>query len=181
MPQTMLGLLALALASLLSMQQQQVAVDKQMNRIRSELAVHSTSVAEDLLNVIGTMAFDGNTANPDIPPLTSSLQLTPASQFGAGSGEASAIEDFHQNVGQQFTRREIRRLDAATGQIRTDTLRFAIDARVSYVDERDLATVLTNGQSKAKKVDVKVYSTTVSRPDTIRLSRSYVCATKCAW
>lgn len=180
MPQTLLALLALAVATLFATQHQRYAVSSHLNTVRGELAVQSTAVAEDVLNMIGSMAFDEATAAADAPPLTSPSQLTGPADFGPGEGQPDDIDDFHGSVADEYKVRTLQRVDPETGQITTSTLHFEVSVAVTYASEIDLETPQT-AKSKVKKAVVTVYSKDIGRPDTVRLARSFVCGSKCDW
>ena len=180
MPQTLLALLALAVATLFATQQQRYAVNSQLNKVRGELAVQSTAVAEDVLNMIGSMAFDEATADQDAAPLTSSYQLTRTDDFGPGEGQPNDIDDFHESIADEYKVRSIQRVDPETGAVTVTPLYFEVDVRITYADEEDLDTS-QSAKSKVKKAVVTVYSTDISNPDTVQLARSFVCGSKCDW
>lgn len=180
MPQTLLALLALSVATLFATQQQRYVVNSHLNKVRGELAVQSTAVAEDVLNMIGSMAFDEATVDPDAPALTSSSQLTAIADFGSGEGQPNDIDDFHGSIADEYKTRSIQRVDPETGTVVTSTLNFEVDVAISYANEHDLDAPQA-AKSKVKKVVVTVYSTDISRPDTVQLARSFVCGSKCDW
>lgn len=180
MPQTLLALLALAVATLFATQQQRYAVNSHLTQMRGELAVQSTAVAEDVLNMIGSMAFDEATVDQDAAPLTLSYQLTNVADFGPGEGQPNDIDDFHESISDEYKVRTIQRVDPETGATVSNTLYFDVDVKVTYADENDLDTPQT-AKSKVKKVVVTVFSKDISHPDTVQLARSFVCGSKCDW
>lgn len=163
MPQTILAVLALMMATTFALQQQRSILHTRAKLIRNEIAVQSTGVAETVLSEIGTRAFDQATAGDS--SLTSPSQLTPM-PF-TGSSVRMAIEDYD---GQLLQRKRI---------FRGDTLHFNVHIEIFYVQD-DQVTPAT-GQTKNKRAALTVYSTDITRPDTVHMSRAYTCYTKCAW
>src|SRR5690554_4630403 len=157
MPQTVLAILAMIVATLMGLQQQRGAVHRQMHQIRNELSMQSTAVAEDLIRAIGSKAFDQATADlGEGQTITSPAALTHPSQFGPYDTPDDDIDDFHGSVGEEYKARAIRVVNTESGEVRDDTLRFAVDVRVSYADEINVESVQTQ-RSKVKKVTVTVY------------------------
>lgn len=162
MPQTILAILALMLATLFAHQQQRGYVRTQMNMVRNELALQGTGVAEEVLGEIGGTAFDEAT----IDGTAEEGELTDLSDFGPEANPD--IDDFH---GQTLER---------TRTFRGNTLRFEVQVEVTYVDEDDLETESLS-ETKAKRATVTVYSKDIGQPVRIRVSRSYTCRSECNW
>jgi hypothetical protein len=91
MPQTVLALFALALATMFSLNQREVTTRAQLSMIRNEVSMVGTGVAAQVFDHIGSFPYDGNGS---VIRLT---QLTPTGQFGgvASWEEARDIDDFH--------------------------------------------------------------------------------------
>lgn len=167
MPQTILAILALMMASTFVLQQQRSTLHTRAKLIRNEIALQSTGVAESVLSEIGTKAFDQHTEQlGDGETLGSPGELTPAGAF-EGSGVRVAIEDYQ---GQTFTRERA---------FRGDTLHFTVEVEITYVQDDQKTPV--SYQTKNKMATVTVYSEDISDPVESRVSSTYNCYSKCAW
>lgn len=166
MPQTILAVLAMMVAILIANQQNRGALQAQLSRIRGDIAVHATSVAEDMLSEVGAKAFDENTVGNSRAEGPS--YLTPESNFGPNQEAAGGndIDDFH---GEALLK---------TRTLDTGTLSFQVEVKISYADENDTEKEVA-GPTRVKKASLRVYSLDVSNPDTIRLSQSFSCGGKC--
>lgn len=87
MPQTLLALLALVLASFLSFNQQRLSSRSHQNMVSSELELAATGLASEVIEMIGARAFDRTTAPEKIHNAGGSVPSTPdgfspASSFG---------------------------------------------------------------------------------------------------
>lgn len=167
MPQTILAVLAMMVAIFIANQQNRGVLQSQLSRIRGDIAVHATSVAEDMLSEIGAKAFDENTVGESTVEGPSGL--TSESKFGPNqeAGGRNDIDDFH---GQVLKR---------TRTIDADSLSFQVEVKISYADEDDTEEEVA-GPTRIKKANLRVYSLDVSKPDTIRVSQSFSCGGKCA-
>jgi hypothetical protein len=165
MSQTMLSILALVLATMFAVQQQRHTAHTKLSMIRGEIGTQTTGVAVDRLEEIGAMAFDEATVG-DIT-LDSPDSLTSGSPFGLDA-PGNDIDDFDAVTLDTFR---------VAGN---DTLRFRVVSRVRYANEADVAQEV-GGPTKVKKATVKVYNLNVAAPDTITLSQSYACGSRCAW
>lgn len=165
MSQTLLAILALMLATMFSVQQLRHTAFTQLSMIRSEIGTQSTGVAVDRLEEIGSMAFDEATVGG--VTITSSALLTTGAPFGLDA-PGNDIDDFDGATVDTF------RLAGL------DTLRFRIQSRVRYADPDDVGKEVS-GPTKVKKATVKVYSLDIVAPDTITLSQSYSCGSRCNW
>lgn len=166
MPQTILAILAMVVATLFAHHQQRSYVHTQLNAIRNEVALQGTGVAEDVLGEIGAMAFDRETEK-----LSSGQKLSSPYELTSPPFEArqpKAIEDFHD---QTLNRQRV---------FRGETLHFKVEVEVAYVDAGDMETEQTS-QTKAKKATATVYNTDIKQPVKIRVARSYTCGSKCDW
>ena len=95
MPQTLLALLALMLASLLTFNQQRLTMRAQRTMISNEIELAATGLASEVLEFIGARSFDEQTtpeairaANGKVPELPSSF--SGASRFGT-AGECDLL------------------------------------------------------------------------------------------
>ena len=165
MSQTMLGILALMLATMFAVQQQRHAAHTRMGMIRTEIGTQSTGVAVDRLEEIGSKAFDEATIGN--VSYTTSDSLTAVSAFKLDA-PGNDIDDFHGVTIDTFR--------VAT----SDTLWFRVQSTISYASETSPDQVVS-GPTKVKKATVKVYNLTVPAPDTITLSQSYACGSRCNW
>lgn len=167
MPQSILAMLALLMATTFVMQQQRSTLHTRTQLIRNEIALQSTGVAESVLSDIGTKAFDQETEKLDEEEtLTDPDELTDEVDFD-GSGVRVAVEDYHN---QTLTRKR---------PFRADTLEFTVEVEVTYVKD-DQETPVDN-QTKNKMATVTVRSTDINNPVESRISRSYTCLSKCNW
>lgn len=164
MPQSILAILALLMATTFVMQQQRSTLHTRAQLIRNEIALQSTGVAESVLSDIGTRAFDQETETGGA--LDEASDLTPEGEFG-GSGVRTAIEDYHNQM--------------LTGKrpFRADTLDFTVEVEVTYVKDDQETPV--DYRTKNKMATVTVRSTDISNPVESRVSRSYTCLSKCEW
>lgn len=166
MPQTILAILAMVVATLFAHQQQRNYLHTQIKAMRNEVALQGTAVAEDVLGEIGAMAYDRETAKlSDGQKLNSPYELT---SLPFEAQDPLAIEDFHD---QTLDRQRV---------FRGNTLHFKVEVDVAYVDPVDMETEQTS-QTKAKKATATVYNTDIKQPVKIRVSRSYTCGSKCDW
>ncbi len=169
MPQTLLALGAVMVATFFSFQQQRSVLETRMQMIRNEVETAATAVAVDRLAEIGAMAYDDATKG-DVR-IFSSAALTSSATFTEDAPPVDDIDDFD---GSSVTRHRV-----SSG----DTLRYGVETTVEYADENvpDSPILDPTVRTKFKKATVKVYSLNVAYVDTIRLSQSYSCGSKCAW
>lgn len=165
MTQTMLAILAITLATLFAMQQHRNVAHMQMKMIRDDIGVQATGVAVDRLDEIGAKAFDQNTIGDEKADHPDSLTAGPPFAVDQQSND---IDDFHNVAADTF------RVHG------TDTLFFRIESYVTYALDNEPGTP-TTGPTKVKKVSVKAYSLDIPGPDTIRLSQSFACGSRCTW
>lgn len=174
MPQTMLALLALIIATLFAVQQQRQALHAQAKVVRNSLALHATGVVEDVLGGVGAVAFDEATTGNN--EADAAGELTAPGYLGSEGGQPNDIDDFHAMVGIEDYR-IIQRKDPDAGLV-TDTLWFDVAIEVSYADAEGHPMTT---QTKYKKATAYVYSLDIPYPDTVKLSRLYACGSKCTW
>jgi hypothetical protein len=165
MPQTMLALLAMLVVMMLTVSQYQNAVHVRKNIVRNEVSMQTTGVAVDWLERIGSEAFDEAVADGSV--ITSPNQLTEGPPFAADFQE-NDIDDFH--------------------GVSKDTMRvvngreiwFHLQSSIAYADPEDPEKVVA-WRTKAKKATVRAWSTSIANPDTVVLSQTFTCGTRCDW
>lgn len=150
MQQTLLALVALLIATLLSLNQKQATIQSQNQVVRAEMQQMALGVAAQTMQVVRARAFDDATVGMpgDSIVSTSEFTETPFStgndcQAFGGSVACDAIEDFHemQTTTLPFT--------FPTGQFD-----FDVDVRVRYVDANLQPT--GGGTSSRKQVTIEV-------------------------
>ncbi len=172
MQQTMMAILALVVVSMLVLSHQSRIVHGRVKVIQNEIAMIATGVAVDRLEEIGVLAFDQATRDTTA---TSVGALTPRGNF-----RFDLMGD------------DIDDLDGvAIDTVRIvngHPIRFGVMTNVFYADESDPDKVAYGAttRTKFKKVVVKVISheataDMIRLPDTIRVSRSFSCGSRCAW
>lgn len=164
MPQTLIAVIAMAMASLVSFQQHRSVLEQRMNSIRGSLAVRSTAVATDKLEEIGAKAFDQATVAGAI---ASSALLNPIAEVSVAS-VLDDVSDYHGLV--QDEKREANGIESS----------FKVKTLVAYVSEADGQTAV-GYSTKLKKVTVTVVPDGLAKPDTIRISEVVSCGVRCAW
>jgi hypothetical protein len=163
MSQTLLATLALIVVTVYAAQQQRNIVGQQVSMVQNEVASMATSVAVDRLEEIRSVAFDEHTKNG---PVSNPSQLTPYPFPPDTQGDD--IDDFH-----------LVKLDTFR-VVGFDTLRFKVETVVTYANESNIELASTQ-PTKYKRAEAKVYSSTVSSPDTIRIAQTYACGSRCQW
>lgn len=163
MSQTLLATLALVVVTVYAAGQQRNIVNQQVTMIQNEVASMATSVAVDRLEEIRSVAFDEHTKEGAVAG-PSALTPFPFSSDAQGDD----IDDFHEVKLDTFR---------AVG---TDTLRFMVETTISYVSDVNPDQVVTT-PSKYKRASAKVYSLTISNPDTVRIAQTYSCGSRCKW
>lgn len=168
MMQTLLALLAMMIVTLFSFHQQRNIIHTQMSMIRSEAVTHATTVATDLLQEIGSKAFDHATTDATISSPTD-LTLKPHFTMDASGND---IDDYDDDT-------RVRKYRLLNG----DTLWFDVWSEVNYADENDLQSVAADPtiRTRYKKVTVWVQSVTVDLQEPIYLSQTLACGSRCAW
>lgn len=104
MQQTLLALVAMLIATLLSFSQQQAAIQQQQQVVRAEVQQMALSVAQQSMEVIQARAFDAATEDLssdetiDDPAKFSSAPFTSNNDCEAfgGSDECGDVDDFHE-------------------------------------------------------------------------------------
>jgi hypothetical protein len=176
MAQTLYGILALVLVSMLSLNMQRGSMQTQQRQALNEVGMQITGVAEEVFDHIGreAVAFDrfvdstraiapvcGRTETPKA--FTEPARFATVACSGAGYESCPYIEGFHGMTDLSFER---------------DGLPFEVDVEVAYVNPRTLAPLAPTARSFAKEVTLSVsspllYLNTPSNPLTVRLSRVY--------
>jgi hypothetical protein len=170
MGQTQLALLALVVATMFALTEFRSLHGVQAAMIRNELSLAATGVAVDVLEEIGSMAFDENTF--DQGKVTSPLGLTDLLAFGPGFDQPSNdVDDWHNT---SIVRNRL---------VGSDTLRFAVNTVVRYADESDPTKPVASPSTRTrfKITTVRVHSMLLASPDTVVLSRTYACGARCSW
>lgn len=169
MQQTLLALLALLLAMLLTVQHQRRAAREHLMALRAEVGVMATGIAVDRLDEVSMLAFDENTRLE--ATVASAAGLTAPAGFGAGLDTPSDdVDDMHAVM-----------VDTAR-VMGADTLWFRIHTAVTYADPAD-PDAATTTRTKFKRVSVRVYNTNLAPAfvDTVRLAQSVACGSACTW
>ncbi len=153
MRQTIMGLLGLMIAMLLSLNVQRASLTAKAQVIDNEMETIASGVALEVLDYVGSKPFDAATALAEVED-ESELTALPFST-GMSYEEADDIDDFHQI--QTYTFPEF-------------DFDFEIDITVEYVDENDPEVVATS-QTFAKKVTVTINNEYLESP--VQLSQIY--------
>lgn len=175
MPQSLLALLALALAALLGFSQQRAIVQSYEVRIRDEYAVAATGVLMHVLEMAAARSFDRQ-STPDriraLGRLPGVGDFTPPSAFGSPAGSCNllepwrtaqcrALEDLHGIERQPVT------IPLASGR----TMTFEISITVEYVDDADLSVPVPYPTAN-KRVTARAFAADVPRlGEIVRLER----------
>lgn len=169
MPQTLLALVAVMMASLFAFQQQRYVLDMRMDMIRNEIATQATSVAVDRLEEIRAMSFDEATKGEN--NITSQSDLTLKDHFTDDAPPIDDVDDFDGATVQRFR------------VVGTDTLWFEVTTQVAYAQEADPDATISDVsvRTKFKKATVWVHSLNTSVTDTIAVAQSVACGSKCKW
>lgn len=85
MPQTLLSLLALALASLLTFNQQRLTVRSQQGMVADEVELAAAGLASEILELVGARSFDEATTPEKIAAGGGAIPYSPAEFSSAGS------------------------------------------------------------------------------------------------
>lgn len=157
MPQTVLALFALAMATMFSLNQRELTTRAQLNMMKNEVAVVATGIASEAFDHIGSLPFDGNGA---VVRLT---QLTVASQFGGVDtwDDATDMDDFH---GQ----RKVVEVVTDRGSFEVHVL-----ADVSYVINHNGAFVRTGARQWLKEVTLTLEGPLGYRAEVTRVFSYY--------
>lgn len=150
MQQTMFALVALLIATLLSFNQKQAAVQHQQQVFRAEMEQMALGVAKHTTQIIRARAFDAATAGvtSDSIVATSNFSTTPFTtgndcQVFGGGDTCNDIDDFHEMV-------------TATIPFTypTDSFDFNVDVEIKYVNSNLQPT--GGSRSIRKKIIVEV-------------------------
>lgn len=169
----------MVITTLFAFNQHRNVLNTRLNMVREDMAVRATSVAVDIIEEIGSMAYDEATRDNVVGSssyltslstisLSTLSGLTSSLQQDQESGGTNDIDDFNGAVMQR------------TRTLNGKTLTFRAESVVTYIDPADKTTEVSY-QTKLKKATIKVYSMDLARPDTIYLSQIYSCGTRCNW
>ncbi len=153
MRQTLMALLGLMIAMLLSLNVQRASLSAKAQVIDNEMETIASGVALEVLDYVGSKPFDAATALGEVEE-ESELTTLPFST-GMSYEEADDIDDFHQ---------------IQTHSLPEFEFDFDIDITVDYVDENDPEVVATS-QTFAKKVTVTINKGYLESP--VQLSQVY--------
>ena len=153
MRQTIMGLLGLMIAMLLSLNVHRASLTAKIYIIDNEMETIASGIALEVLDYVGSKPFDAATANDTV---NNASELTPL-PFATGMTyqEADDIDDFHQ---------------IQTYSLSAFDFDFDIDITVAYVDEND-PEITAVSQTFAKKVTVTINSEYLASP--VHLSQVY--------
>ncbi len=153
MRQTLMALLGLMIAMLLSLNVQRASLSAKIQVIDNEMETIAGGVALEVLDYVGSKPFDAATALGEVEN-ESELTALPFST-GMSYEEADDIDDFHQ-------------ID--THSLSAFEFDFDIDISVAYVDENDPEVIATS-QTFAKKITVTINNEYLEMP--VVLSQVY--------
>ena len=168
MPHSLVAVIAMALASLVTFQQHRSVLTQRMIQMRAQVSVEATAAAADRLEQVSAMPFDEVLL---AGPITSASELTSfvsgAGQLGESSG-MNDIDDFDGMVSD-----EVR---DASGK----ALRFRTTTHVSYVSELDGVTPVSY-MTRLKSVTVEAVPLDMPAAGTIRVTEVVDCGQLCRW
>lgn len=169
MPQTLIAIMSMMVASLFAYNQHRSTLSMRMGMVNQDMEIRTTSVAVDLMEEIGSMEFDEATKSGI---LTSPLDLVFNSLLGGllNPGETGGIDDIDDYDGVVLQR---------TRMHNGHTLQFTAEAQVEYVNEDGTST--SGVPSKFKKVELSVVSDDIAFSDTVRIEQIFACGGKCDW
>lgn len=169
MPQTILALAAIMMAALFSLNQQRGIMQTRMNMMRNEVMTSGTGIAVDRLEEVRSMAFDETTKAEE--KISSSAGLTSKPTFTDDAPPIDDVDDFDGSYVERFR------------VWKSDTLWYGVETAVVYASEAQPDTPVADvyTKTKFKKATVKVYSLDIPNVDTITISQSFSCGSKCDW
>lgn len=164
--QTMLAVGAMILLSILILRINNTFLTTSTTFMDSKFEIMATSIATSEIEEISKLAFDQNTVlDSTVVPATSLTDLTIPSALGTDSGE---------NPNDPKTFNDIDDYNGDTTTINADSTMpsavFKVRCVVNYVDPNTPDVVSTTRTWNKK---ITVYVTSVSMPDTVRLSTIY--------
>ena len=153
MRQTIMGLLGLTIAMLLSLNVHRASLTAKVYVIDNEMETIASGIALEVLDYVGSKPFDAATTNGTVD---NASELTPL-PFSTGMTyqEAGDIDDFHQ---------------IQTYSLPAFDFDFDIDITVAYVDENDPERI-AGSQTFAKRVTVTINDEYLASP--VHLSQVY--------
>ena len=168
MPQSLVAVIAMALASLVTFQQHRSVLTQRMVHVRSQIWVEATAAAGDRLEQVTAMAFD-------------EVLLT------GGADSAADLTAFAAGAGQLGESTELNDVDDYDGAVSEDvrtasgkTLRFRTVTYVSYVSEIDGVTSV-GYPTRLKRVTVEAVPLDIPAANTIRVTEVVDCGPLCRW
>lgn len=167
MSQTMLAILALAMLGMFALRQYEGIAHTRQSMIVAEIVTQSSGVAVDRLEEIGSMQYDEKIGQAGGAKLLLPTSLTASANF-KNDAPGNDIDDFDDVVVDTF------RVSGA------DTLWFRVQSFVAYaLDAHPDQQAPT--QTKVKMVTVKVNSLDLDQPDTLSITQSFACGSRCGW
>lgn len=168
MPHSLVAVIAMALASLVTFQQHRSVLTQRMVHVRSQIWVEATAAAGDRLEQVTAMAFD------EVLLKGGADSATELTSFAAGAGQ----------LGESTGMNDVDDYDGAVSEdIRTasgKSLRFRTFTHVSYVSESDGATPVSY-PTRLKRVTVEAVPLDIPAADTIRVTEVVDCGHLCRW
>lgn len=160
------------LTSMYAYTQHQNVIATRLNIVENELSLHSTNVAVDLMEEIGSMSFDEATKSDEI---TSPGDLTPIAGAYGQYGDSTSVEAGGTDDIDDFDGIAVVRTRDRSGH----TLSFQAIPSVRYVLADGETTSF--GPTKFKKVTIAVANSDYVKADTVYLSQVFSCGAKCNW
>lgn len=148
MSQTIMAMLALAVATLLSVNIQKSTVSARLATVHAEYEMLAGTVALDVLDHISAQAFDAATIGATVTD-TNALTALPFSE-GKHYAAADDIDDFHN-------------MQTHTYDTQYSNVSFDVDVAVTYVSEADPSQT-SSTQTFAKAVTVTIDHTYLNSP-----------------
>jgi len=168
MPHSLVAVIAMALASLMTFQQHRSVLSQRMVQVKSQLSVEATAAAADRLEKVTSMPFDEVILSG---PIKSAAELTSFVSGAGRLGETSGLNDVDDFDGEVAE-------DVRTTSGRS--LRFRTTTQVSYVSEAD-GTTPVGYMTRLKRVSVEAVSLDLPAMGAIRVSEVVDCGPLCLW
>lgn len=169
MPQTLLAIMAMVLTSFAGFNQHRSILSSRLDMVNQEVELQSTAVAVNLLEEIGSLAYDEATKNGEITSsnLLTAISLDSNEQQALESAQPDDIDDFN-NRERQIVRMR-----------KNKELRFRGRSKVRYMDSN--ASYESASQTKFKRVTIVVKSLDFPAADSISISKIVSCGSRCNW
>ena len=165
----------MVLTTMFAVNQHRSVINTQLGIVRQDISLRSTGVGQDLLDEIGSMAFDEATKDDAAtdPNQLTSLPMSDQGELGDELGmfqETGGADDLDDFSGLSLER---------TRTHGETTLGFMARPKVNYV----LAdgTTMVDYVTKFKKVTLDIVSTDYAFGDTVRVSQVFACGSRCSW